>query len=140
MTSARIQVAEKARTALQGLAEESYGDPEQAKHLLDTVAAATARTELERRNVCDLAWAMIDSETVWKMHKKLACLKYVWTVTVTMEYRALVRLDTDALHELMEQAGAGYDRHLAAKPTRRRSRKSEGQVSQRDAERLLASG
>jgi len=124
MTSSdpRIQMAEVVRERFQGLANASYGDPQQAEHLLEISKVDTARTECERRTVCDLAWAMIDSEPGWRMHKKLACLKYVWTVTVTMEYRALVHLSTEALHELMEQAGGGYDHHLATKNTRRRGR------------------
>jgi len=129
MTTTRTQIAETLREKTRGMAEKSVGDDEAAVKMLAYVQAETARTELERHGVSDVAWMMIDSETDWKMHKKLACLKYIWTITITMEYRALTRLDTTAIRELMNQAGDGYDRHLTAKPARRRGGRS-GRVSQ----------
>jgi len=122
MTSARTKLAETLRSKTQDWATRSLEDTGEANRMLAYVQAETARTELERRGVCDVAWMMIDSETDWRMHKKLAGLKYVWTVTVTLEHRALKGLDTEAIRELVDKAGDGYDRHLIAKSSRRRGR------------------
>ena len=81
-----------------------------AEELQATGAAIQARTEMERQVVQERAGNVIPG--AWPVKKRLSVMKYVRKCVEPLDIGSLNGLDSEALSQLVEDAGLGYDAYL----------------------------